>query len=246
MCISIKYNIINPEQSNATFHRTIDSEGIAFALRSEEAAEAFLRGMSFELMHVTTSSTNCSGQLKKGLLPMSSVLRDRNSELGFKLASLGYYLSEDCAFVDREGNTYVYTDSQEAIRALSREDCVNAYLYCSGNIDGYDQSPEILRKLSSARRYDQNLACAVSEWEETAKPYCIYFCVPFSDIDVISGLYAEKEEYQATSLLTSLITAAKDLGEGAVHDNIAVSLKPGVTIPSSSLTIEPLSSPGIG
>ncbi len=191
--------------------------------------------------HLTTSVDCCSSILMHGLVGWSSVLT-LDSGLGKVLGALGIEY-DGKGRLTRHGEPFEVCCRQDPSKALSIDDCVNAYLYCGGTSEGYSDSPEILRTLRDrAFPGDANVSKAETLWREKSTAYCVSFDVRVSDIDVITDYYSSEENtdiyYALACVLADVLNAGSSGRLGMLYRPII--LKQGVAIPPQSLQVSEL------
>lgn len=194
------------------------------------------RGQKIQIVcrHLTSSIDGCSSIKEKGLVGWSDVMSDKTTHLSRVLAEIGIFYTDD-RLVYKSGDRKKDLTSVIGLRHLQIDDCINAYLHCSKNDEGYSKSPEILRSLANSLSCNC-LSKMVNSWEEGAEPYCAEFSVSPNDIDVITDWYSANSD-DLSCMNKALSNLLLDVIENRYPRNHPVILKKGVTIPPNRLII---------
>lgn len=229
------YDVQTQRNALETSRRIADQGWAADASNFPYLVNSFMN-WEIRLNHITTSMNGCSSIRKNGLLCFSESLKI-NSEIASMLNAAQISYSDGC-FYKNSGESRAPIQS-DLLRGIHREDCVNAFLFHSDQMDEYDKSPDVLRKIahSNVPRMKKVLIC----WEKEACPYEVLFSVSPQDIDVIARYYASTED-TIEDLARALIEICSDIAEGRppAHGVLPVALKRQVKIPPCKLTIQPL------
>lgn len=187
------------------------------------------------LSHITTSTNNCKSVKENGLFGFSGAL-NCDSEFA-KILEIAQIVYKDGVFYCKASDGTCAPIVSDFLCGISREDCVNAFLFHADQMDEYDRSPDVLRKIAHSGNIKmQNI---LKKWEREAKPYEVSFCVSPFDIDVVTGYYASNED-AIGELFHALCDICLDIANGRLpfHYSLPVALKPQVSISPSELNIK--------
>lgn len=233
----IRYNIQTANAARKLYAELTESS-IVDNESCSRLVNAF-RGQEIQIVcrHLTSSIDGCSSIKEKGLVGWSDVMSDKTTHLSRVLAENGIFYADD-RLVYKSGGQTIDLISAIDLRHLQIDDCINAYLHCGKNDEGYSKSPEILRSLANSLSCN-HLSKMVNSWEEGAEPYCVEFSVTPNDIDVITGQYSANRD-DLSCMSKALSNLLLDVIENRYPYNHPVILKKGVTIPPGRLIISKL------
>lgn len=232
----MQYNVQSQSDAQNTLNK-IKEQGWNLSPLSNPISMDSFRSWKIRLSHITTSMNGCSSIQKRGLTCFSEALTF-DSEITTMLNAARIKYIDGSFYCKTYSGSYLPIQS-DWLGGISREDCVNAFLFHAEQMDEYDKSPDVLRKI--AKSGIPQMKGILKNWEDEAHPYEVLFDVSPQDIDIVTGEYAHNEN-TLEELLGSLITICRDIAEGYIpaHGVLPVALKQHVKIPASKLTIRPL------